>query len=491
MPLSARAIAYIFAVIFIEGYIVLSTELLAIRTLVPYVGNGTDTISIIIAAVLLPLAAGYFSGGKFRPSLKGAPWNKTIRRKLSQNILVATAIILAGLSFLPSIIIIESIIKTVSTDRLVVTSLFSAVFLVIPVYLLGQTTPLLSNFFSKEKLSEVTGKILFISTLGSFVGATFTTLFLMATIGVHNTVLVNIVLASLLYLSLNFKFDQQKTLVGAGVLIITAIGMNSGSLIERLGIVENNTYNLIAIKTFPQSDDFKHETKTLILNNTISSGIDTEGKPFEYIQYVDDHFIKTVPESKKPIEILVIGAGAFTVGLDDLTNNYDFIDIDASLKPIAEKYILESPLPENKKFEATPARGFLSSSDKKYDLILIDVYFGLYNVPEHLVTQDFLEQVRSALKPGGIITANFIVDSMMRDKFSANLDETFRSVFPNTRAQIVSEDLKPWTEESNPEFTNKVNMIYFSSNPTEDDFHRQIYTDDLNASYKDRPRSLR
>jgi hypothetical protein len=55
---------FLLSVILTEGYILLSSELLAIRLSIPFVGSGTDTISIIIAAVLLPLAFGYYQGGK-------------------------------------------------------------------------------------------------------------------------------------------------------------------------------------------------------------------------------------------------------------------------------------------------------------------------------------------------------------------------------------------------------------------------------------------
>ena len=48
----------------LEGYVVLAVELLAIRQLTPYVGNATDTVAIVIAAVLLPLAFGYEAGGR-------------------------------------------------------------------------------------------------------------------------------------------------------------------------------------------------------------------------------------------------------------------------------------------------------------------------------------------------------------------------------------------------------------------------------------------
>jgi len=68
-----RKLVLLFFIIFLEGYIVLSAELLAIRQTLPFVGSGTDTVSIIIAAVLMPLAFGSILGGM--TTLVGTPPN--------------------------------------------------------------------------------------------------------------------------------------------------------------------------------------------------------------------------------------------------------------------------------------------------------------------------------------------------------------------------------------------------------------------------------
>ncbi len=479
MTLTPRAIFYFFLIIFIEGYIVLSTELLAIRILTPYVGSGTDTISIIIAAVLLPLATGYYFGGKFTPSRNGKEFNRTIRRKLSHNVLISSFFILLGLSFLSSALFIQTIISTLTHDRIFVTTIYTLLFLVTPVFLLGQTTPLLSNFFSEQKLSETTGKILFISTLGSFIGAIFTTLVLMPYIGVNHTVVVNIALTALLYFSLNKSGKFEKSVIIALSLIFVGYALNSQKVLDNFGIVESNKYNNIAIITDPEDG-----TRMFILNNTVSSGIDKQGKPYAYIQYVEDHFINTLPDDRKPAHILVLGAGGFTLGLNDDTNIYDFVDIDGSLKNVAEEKFLGHKLGTNKHFYPMPARGFLMQNTQKYDLILVDLFFGLQNIPEHLVTRDFFEQVRSAMKPDGYVTANVLASASYRDLFSRNIDETFRSVFPDTTRQIVSPGFSAWKEQ------DMENLLYSSPNPDTAQ-PRKIYTDNLNRSYADRPRKLR
>lgn len=66
----------LFTIIVLEGYVVLSSELLAIRQTIPFAGSGTDTISIIIAAVLMPLAFGYYAAGRFRPDPHSPVWYK-------------------------------------------------------------------------------------------------------------------------------------------------------------------------------------------------------------------------------------------------------------------------------------------------------------------------------------------------------------------------------------------------------------------------------
>ena len=55
-------------------------------------------------------------------------------------------------------------------------------------------------------------------------------------------------------------------------------------------------------------------------------------------------------------------------------SNYDYVDIDKSLKDVAEEYILPEKLGENKVFHPMPARAFLAQTDIKYDVVLLDVY---------------------------------------------------------------------------------------------------------------------
>lgn len=207
----------------VEGYVVLAVELLAIRQLTPYVGNATDTVAIVIAAVLLPLAFGYEAGGRVRfapgrapggdaagapgadapeiaradQGLGGSPDRGAspgagpeagVRRRLTRNLLLAALILSFGLSH-PYLVAFFGALDGVGiTHRLVQTALHAGLFLVYPVYLLGQTVPLVAHCSTGASLPRSTGLMLFFSTFGSFLGSVVSTLVLMTFWGVHATV---------------------------------------------------------------------------------------------------------------------------------------------------------------------------------------------------------------------------------------------------------------------------------------------------------------
>ena len=474
---SLKRTLLLFAVIIIEGYIVLATELLAIRETVPYVGSGTDTVSIIIAAVLMPLAFGYYKGGHFKPYR----WRGRlvgVRERLILNIIISMVILILGLSYAFMNVFFLTLIGMGFRHRLFLTTVYALIFLVTPVYLLGQTIPLVSHYFSKEKLSRITGRILFFSTMGSFMGAVFSTLVLMSTVGVHNTVSFNIILLAILIILLSKKKSSDRVIYTLG-LAIAGIVINSNHVMAAFHIVDNNKYNTVMVFADPKGTGDIH----MSLNHMGSSMYNPEtGARHLYIEFSEQQLIDPIRDSKDPRDILVIGAGAFTFGLEDTNNHYDFVDIDGSLKKIAEENVLQRKLGDNKKFIPMEARAYLMSTDKKYDIVFLDAYLGGITIPEHLVTADFYKQVKEHLKEDGIVAMNFIVSPSFATPFSRHLDNTVRSVFPHVSRHVVLENYDLWKDS--PE--ENQNVIYmYRRHAGEDD--QEIYTDDRNRIFYDKP----
>lgn len=471
----ATPVFALFIVIVLEGYVVLSSELLAIRQIIPYVGSGTDSISIIIAAVLMPLAFGYYAGGLFKPGLQRNGRYISIRDKLVQNMLIALIIYVIGLSYPVLNWFFTGLIKAGIDNRLLLTSLYAGLFLVTPVYLLGQTIPLISNYFSKEALSRITGRILFFSTLGSFMGAIITTIVFMSLIGVHYTnVILFFTLAALITL-LSKKTSSKIILAGFAVAFIGGV-LNSGDMLRSMNVIENNRYN--TVKLFERQG-----SRILSLNNNVSSMYGENGLKSYYIEFVEDQVIWPIADATPPKNILVIGAGGFTFGLEDDNNRYDFVDIDGSLKDIAEEHLLKQKLGENKKLHPMPARGFLAKADAMYDVIFLDVFQGDLTIPEHLLTQEFFQQMKNRLNEGGIVVSNFTLSPNFASRFSRNVDNTWRSVFPYSARHIINQRYMPWNDK--PE--QLANVIYvYKFWPDEAD--GAIYTDNKNTAFLDKPK---
>ena len=120
----------LFIIIFLEGYIVLASEILAIRQITSYVGNGADTVSIIIAAVLMPLAFGYYAGGNFRPAFDRKGKWISIRAKLISNIILAAWFLLPALATIAIDLFFNSLFAAGISDRILLTSFYSVIALI-------------------------------------------------------------------------------------------------------------------------------------------------------------------------------------------------------------------------------------------------------------------------------------------------------------------------------------------------------------------------
>ncbi len=479
----------LFVVIFIEGYVVLASELIAIRLIVPWVGSGTEIISIVIAAVLMPLAFGYHFGGQYKKNCKKKGLvTYSIRKKLLSNIKTSVVILSLGLSYIILDVFFIKLYDSGIVNRLAQALIYVSIFIIYPVFLLGQTIPLISNYFSKKSLSEMTGKMLMLSTLGSFFGSIFSTVILMSFIGVHYTVIFVIVLLCILVLLINKRGGYDNILFVIFIAGITFY-LNSETQMKNLGIVNNNAYNTVQILKLKDDKD----ARVMALNRNYSSSYKDEvGSTYIYIRYINKVFIEPLQAPIPPKSILVIGAAGFTIGLNDTYNDYTFIDIDPDLLKVAENDFLKQKLSDNKKFIPIPARGFLSQVEqagKGFDLIILDTFKAGFSMPEHLLTHEYFKQVKRVLNPNGYIVINAVASTKFSGRFSKRLDNTIRSVFPYVSRSPMKgydDNYNAWEVGQNDQDYYTTNIIYSYYKGSEIDNDMTIYTDNKNTYFLDK-----
>ena len=64
----------------------------------------------------------------------------------------------------------------------------------------------------------------------------------------------------------------------------------------------------------------------------------------------------------------------------------------------------------------------------RYDIIFVDAFENNY-IPEHMITQEYIRELRTALRPGGILAAN----TFTKGKLSRYEAATYQSVFGEVR----------------------------------------------------------
>ncbi len=142
---------------------------------------------------------------------------------------------------------------------------------------------------------------------------------------------------------------------------------------------------------------------------------------------------------------LVVGLGGGT--LPGFLRKYypeaviDAVDIDPDVVHVAEKFF---GFREDERMRAHVGDGreFIQNTRQPYDAIFLDA-FGIDSVPAHLATQEFLQAVRRAVKPAGVVISNIwgresnrLYDSMVRTHQEV-FDELFILDVPGAGNKIL------------------------------------------------------
>ena len=154
------------------------------------------------------------------------------------------------------------------------------------------------------------------------------------------------------------------------------------------------------------------------------------------------------PEPDK-ILIIGLGGGILTSTLSRILPKakIDTVEIDPAVVRVAQKYF---------NFRITPAatvseedgRVFVKRAIRKgmkYDLIMLDAFDHEY-IPEHLLTKEFLSEVKKVMMPGGVLAANTWSASRLYDHESATYESVFGRFFNlrlNSRVILVKYDGLP------------------------------------------------
>lgn len=443
------------------GYTSLSFELIVLRQLINFMGSNTIITSIVVSFVLLFLSLGYYIGSVIN-------FNKHLIRR---QMIICADILCVWYMLACSYEIIGSSVFVIAhsgVESMVgIVFVFSTLFLALPSIFLGFITSAIGRFIHHFEASY-TGRFMAVDTIGSVLGSLLTTLILMPFIGVSHTISVLCFITAIVSLLLSLRrepvYSITKFLLFTGMIVLMSSPLILG---HNPNLIKDDAISRLEIEKNIAEDGT--EKLDMYINGQLAS-VYSENREHmtEYVKYINKNIIESLPKDKIN-NILVLGAGGFTVGIDDNKNNYIYVDIEKHMKTITEQWFFKKKLAENKQFLFAEGYLFLLKDERMYDLIVVDVYSAINSIPENFITADFFELVKKHLNKNGIMVANIITSATFNNELSRRIDNTLRFVFPQYLTRQVINDY------------NKVmaNILYIYYNLEPDN---TIYTIDKNSA---------
>lgn len=135
-----------------------------------------------------------------------------------------------------------------------------------------------------------------------------------------------------------------------------------------------------------------------------------------------------------PERILIIGLGGGTLPdtYHELFPSAEIVvvEIDEAVFQVAQQYFDFQEGPQVQ-VEIADARVYIKRAglrDETFDLVILDAFNGEY-IPEHLMTMEFLEEVKQLLPEHGMVVANTFSTSRLFDAESVTYERVFGEIF--------------------------------------------------------------
>jgi len=396
---------------FVTGTVIMSLELVASRILIPVFGGSIFTWGSLIGVVLTGLSIGYFVGGRLAD-------NKPTFKKFCSLIFSAGLYIV----FIP--FIAPSVLEAFSLPlygNQYAPLLASFSLLLVPNILLGSISPYAVKLGTStlRKIGNVSGNLYFISAIGSILGTFATTFVLIGQFEIRQIVFalgIILMVSSLLGLTKSPKIATAIVIVliffPASTVVVGALAHSGTLLYEKetpyshMDIINSGKYRSLIL------DGMTHSR--MYLDNPIDLVI-------KYTKYFHLGMLYN-PDSK---DVLFVGGGGFSGPKNFLATydniSVDVIEIDPDVIDAARNYFGVTDDPRLRILNED-ARNFLSKSNKKYDVIVLDAYSKDY-VPFHLLTNEYFQLLKDRLNPEGIIIFNMVTS------IAGDTSDLFRAIY--------------------------------------------------------------
>jgi spermidine synthase len=255
---------------------------------------------------------------------------------------------------------------------------------------------------------KVAGSIYAISTLGVIMATFAMGFYIIPFWGLTLPALITgICLAVLPFIAIA-KNKKNAAAIFFFFLLITSILLKSRSLASDIKILyqKEGILGQIMVVDYPVYETQNtpvYYIRMMLFNRVIQAfynKADTAHTMFPYIPII----VNEAVHQQKSGNALLLGLGGGCVANELVKNNYnvDAIELDKRVETAAKAYFDLNPKTE---VYIDDARRYINRTNKKYNLIIFDVFKGEEN-PAHIITKESLVEIKKLLMPNGMIVIN-------------------------------------------------------------------------------------
>ncbi|MEN8185977.1 MAG: fused MFS/spermidine synthase [Bacteroidota bacterium] len=388
---------FLFALAFVEGGAVMCVELSSANILSPFFGTSIFVWASVLGVTLTALMSGYYLGGYLSSKYK--------RKEIVFWLMFIGGVLIVLTPTISGFILPITIRLNLSIG--IVISL--CCFLFIPLMLFGATSPLIINLITTEaeNSGKSSGTVYAVSTLGGII-VTFTIGFYsFPQFGITRTLyayglLVILTSLVLFFVTKTFKFSTVLVLLVAAFLLSFQKNNSNKEVIYRsegiLGEIK------VVDRELKGHDNTNKIYRELLVNNISQTIMDKENPYVSYWDYVNI-LTKNILAFRNGENTLLLGLGGGTLYKQLVSNNLkvDIVELDRRIEKLAKEYFY---IADSVKVTVDDARHFINTTNKKYDIIIYDLYHS-ETPPVHLLTKEAFHEIRNKLTDKGILTINF------------------------------------------------------------------------------------
>jgi spermidine synthase len=389
---------YLYLLSFLEGGCVMACELIGAKMLAPYFGTSLYVWAAALGITLGGLMSGYFLGG-------------ILSRRMADNLKALYIVLIAAAAFLffmpfTSDWVME---RALGLGLQAGAALSLLIFMFPPLVFMGMVSPLIINLLTREVkgAGNSAGNVYAISTLGGILVTFLLGFYIIPEFGISRPAMISgFLLGVLPAISL---LRHRKNLTGlAALLLMAVLGFARPPHPEAKWEYETLYYSEGIMGQLKVIDFYMPETgrniRSMVVNNTLQTMADMSDLEYDYWPYTRliPYFASAYPAGSRSL-LLGMGAGTLVRRLDSLGFEQDIVEIDKRIIKVATSHFA---LGEGYNIVVDDARHFVRVAQTSYSLIVYDVFKG-ESAPEHVLTQEGLEEAKKVLAPDGLVLINF------------------------------------------------------------------------------------